>query len=93
MLKYNKVIEVLDFRGCNLSLEDMQSLNQALIESKNKNALREIRVSLNRFTEDQLDEKFKTIDDKDCEKNLILTLVKRPIESFYMGLFKCLKMY
>jgi hypothetical protein len=52
MLKYNKVIEVLDFRGCNLSLEDMQSLNQALIESKNKNALREIRVSLNRFTED-----------------------------------------
>lgn len=66
-------------------------MNKSLIENK-KTALRELRISLNKFTEAQLDEKFKAEGDKE-NKNPILDLVKRPVESFYVGLFKCLKMY
>ena len=51
LLRENKSIEVLDLRGCNLGLEEMMQVNEYVSLAKDSK-LREIRISLNRFSED-----------------------------------------
>ncbi|CDW77865.1 UNKNOWN [Stylonychia lemnae] len=104
IMKENKFIKSYNFEGCNLSLSDLDYLNKMLISNK-KSGIKKIKLGLNRFSEEQLNEKFKvenlsstdssSSDDERDTRNLypIMDIVEKPIESFYAGLFRCLKMY
>jgi hypothetical protein len=49
LLGENKSLELLELKGCNLNLDDLHMLNEHIAKNE-KSTLKELRVSLNRFT-------------------------------------------
>ncbi len=58
IFKDNKNIKSLNLTCCNLLIEDIEYLGKMLSKSSN-NALTEVKACMNRFTEEQLNERFK----------------------------------
>ena len=100
ILKDNKKIKTLNLTGCNLELIDIEYLN-TLLTKCDKNALTQVKACMNRFTEEQLSERFResqsstdsSDEDQPMKASSVSEIIQRPIESFFMGLFKSFKMY
>lgn len=100
ILKDNRKIKTLNLTGCNLQLVDIEYLNNMLTKC-DKNALTQVKACMNRFTEEQLSERFResqsstdsSDEDQPMKASPVSDIIQRPIESFFMGLFKSFKMY
>eukprot|EP00347_Sterkiella_histriomuscorum_P016489 403352983 len=59
IIQQNKTIEVYNFEGCSLTLQDVEMLNNLLVRSKN-NPIKQLRLGLNKFTDEQLTQRFRS---------------------------------